>query len=480
MANPTNKNIPHGRSGVNMRAQGAGKPRGVRAKSASQSPDTAVLMSGGVDSAVAALLLKQQGVACAGVHLRLAGMGARLRLAGGGVGANPLSGGVGANPLSGGVGSNPPGGGVGANPPGGGMGSNPPGGGVGSNPPGSYVGEGVPDEADDARAVAAWLGMPFYVLDFRKEFEAEVIDRFVSAYLQGDTPNPCIGCNSRVKFGGFLRRAAAMGMDRVATGHYARVSHGEAGGRHLLRKGRDEAKDQSYMLFALTQEQLSCALFPLGNLTKRDTRELAEAHALANARKMDSQDICFVPDGDYGSFIEKRNALAEAAECGLHGNLGCAMPGDLGCTRPGTLGCARPGPLLDAQGRTVGLHNGAVRYTIGQRRGLGVALGYPAYVISKSIGDNRIVVGGEKDLYAKTLYASGVNLIAADRLPDAARVEAKSRYRQRAQPATAWQTGADELRVVFDEPQRALTTGQAVVLYDGDVVVGGGAISRVE
>ena len=378
------------RSRLRLRIDLHGTARSSGSSSAkSKPPDVAVLMSGGVDSSVAALLLRYQGVECAGVFLRLAESVAEMR---------------------------------------------------------------APDGADDARDVAAWLGIPFYILDFMDAFEKEVVDRFVSSYLRGDTPNPCIECNRRVKIGGFLGRAAAMGIARVATGHYARVSHGSEGGRHLLLKGMDDSKDQSYMLYALSQEQLARTIFPLGSLTKRESRELAEAHGLTNARKKDSQDICFVQDGDFRRFIEMRAK---------------------------DVGCAKPGLIVDAKGKELGSHRGAFRYTLGQRKGLGVALGYPAYVIGKSVEDNIVIVGGEQELYAKTLYATGINLIAAGRLVGATRVEARSRYRQRARPATAWQTGADELRVSFDEPQRALTPGQAVVLYDGDVVIGGGTIARV-
>ena len=307
-----------------------------------------------------------------------------------------------------------------------------------------------PDNADeDARTVAAALGMPYHWFDFFEDFQREVIGRFVEAYQNGLTPNPCVECNRQFKFGRFLQRALEMGFDAVATGHYVRVEHGQDGARHLLKKGMDASKDQSYALYRLTQEQLAHAVFPLGGLSKVQARALLTERGLSNASKKESQDICFVPDGDYAAFIRRHT--------------GCDCP---------------PGRFVGTDGQDLGEHRGLIHYTVGQRRGLGLPAESRLYALELRPEDNTVVVGREKELYKTEVMARNINLISVARLDEPMRVRAKLRYRHPEQPATVWQLDEDLLRVVFDEPQRAPAPGQAVVLYDGDVVVGGGTIDR--
>ena len=301
-------------------------------------------------------------------------------------------------------------------------------------------------DAEDAKAVADRLGMEHRVFEAASDFEEKVIRYFVDTYEAGGTPNPCIECNRTMKFSHMYRLAREQGCERIATGHYARVSRREDG-RWLLKKGLDVDKDQSYFLYVLTQEMLAYTLFPVGELRKEDVRRLAEENGFVNARKRDSQDICFVPDGDYASFI-------------------CAYTGR---TYP-------PGDFVDEQGRVLGRHEGMIRYTVGQRRGLGVSGGKPLYVCRKCAADNTIVLTDNERLFTDTLYADKLNLITEDSLRGPIRCRARIRYRHREQPATVTQVGEDRIRVVFDEPQRAVTVGQAVVLYDGDTVIGGGTI----
>jgi len=300
-------------------------------------------------------------------------------------------------------------------------------------------------DAEDARAVADRLGIPFYVFNFTDTFTEHVIDRFINAYQGGMTPNPCIDCNRYLKFERFLKRAEDLGLDSIATGHYARVQ--TEGGRHLLKKGADESKDQSYVLYAMTQRQLSATLFPLGGLTKSQVREIALEQGFLNAKKRDSQDICFAPDGDYAKFIEEHTGAE--FETGL---------------------------FIDFDGNILGKHRGIVHYTVGQRRGLGLSAEAPLYVCALNPEENAVVVGTDDQLFTQTLHARDINLIPVDKLDAPMRASAKIRYKHQEQPATVWQTGDDTLRVEFDEPQRAITKGQAVVLYDGDVVIGGGTI----
>ena len=306
---------------------------------------------------------------------------------------------------------------------------------------------GASDDLADARAVAERLGMPHQVLDCRTCFRERVIRPFAAAYEAGCTPNPCVDCNKYIKFGALLDYAKELGCDYLATGHYARIVYDNAKGRWLLARGEDHRKDQSYMLYGMTQRELAHTLFPLGALTKAEVRALALENGFGNARKRDSQDICFVPDGDYVGFMERYT--------------GKYYP---------------DGDFLDVNGNVVGRHHGAVRYTCGQRKGLGLALGAPVYVCGKDMEKNTVTVGPESELFKTTLIAGDFNWISIPELTAPMRVKAKARYRQVEQPATAYPLENGLVKVVFDEPQRAITRGQAVVLYDGDVVVGGGTI----
>lgn len=349
-----------------------------------------VAMSGGVDSSVAAYLLQQQGYACIGVTMRL------------------------------------------------------------------YENEtaGIPrghtccslDDVEDARAVAYDLGMPYYVLNFTEEFDEKVIRKFVQVYQNGGTPNPCIDCNRYLKFDHLLNRARELGCDYIATGHYVQRWQDE-NGRWGLRKNDDPGKDQSYVLYSLTQDQLAHTLFPLGGMHKDAVRAIAEEQGLCNARKHDSQDICFVPDGDYAAAVERLT--------GAH---------------------SEPGRFVDTQGKVLGTHRGIIHYTIGQRRGLGIAAEMPLYVCGIDVPRNEVVLGRNDDLFSTELDASGCNWISGD-VPDVPlRVTARIRYRQPEQPCTVTATGPDTVHVSFETPQRAITRGQAVVFYDGDTVLGGGTI----
>ncbi|MDR2160095.1 MAG: tRNA 2-thiouridine(34) synthase MnmA [Treponema sp.] len=302
-------------------------------------------------------------------------------------------------------------------------------------------------DVNDARNVAFNLGIPHYVLNFTDEFGDRVIRRFVETYERGETPNPCIDCNRFIKFNLLLLRARQIDFDYLVTGHYARIEEDAGGGRFLLRKALDTKKDQSYVLYCLTQEQLRALRFPLGGLTKEAVRRMAAERRFINAGKRDSQDICFVPAGNYGAFIEDYRGR-RAAE----------------------------GDIIGIDGRRLGRHRGLVRCTIGQRRGLGVAAGEPLYVTAKSTVDNTVTLGPEQSLYTRSLDARDLNLIACERIEGPLRVTVKTRYLQKEQAALAEQTGEDRLHLEFNEPQRALTPGQAAVLYDGDYVVGGGTI----
>ena len=303
----------------------------------------------------------------------------------------------------------------------------------------------------DARAVCEVLGIRHEVIDLMAGFEREVIRKFVEVYESGGTPNPCIDCNKFMKFGAFLDHAKNSGLERIATGHYARIEH-DASGRYLLRKAVDTSRDQSYVLYMMTQEVLSCVEFPLGGMMKADVRDMAGSLGFTNARKHDSQDICFVPDGDYASFIAEYT--------------GKSYP---------------PGDFVDVSGNVLGRHKGIIHYTAGQRRGLGVAAKSRLYVSAIDPAMNTVVLAseGEAGLYARGVVARDVNLIAYDELPGNFRAGVKTRYRQKEIAATVNQSGSDELVIEFGEVQRAPAVGQAVVMYDGDYVVGGGTISGV-
>ena len=308
--------------------------------------------------------------------------------------------------------------------------------------------ESQSSDVSDAKAVAERLNMPFHVLDFTAEFHRDVMENFVCCYEAGLTPNPCIVCNRYLKFGHLLEAARHLGCDYIVTGHYARIC--EENGRFLLKKAADPAKDQSYFLYSLNQHQLSHTRFPLGELTKEEARKIAEAQNFINARKKDSQDICFIPDGDYFAFLKQFTGKDYPA-----------------------------GDYLDMDGKVVGRHQGAVAYTRGQRKGLGLAMGRPVYVSSKDMQRNTVTVCDDAQLFSTTLLADDWNFFPFDTLTAPIRCKAKARSRMMEQPATVYPEENGVCRVVFDQPQRALTTGQAVVLYDGDRVLGGGTIREV-
>ena len=310
--------------------------------------------------------------------------------------------------------------------------------------------KGASGARSDAQTIAQRLGMPFYTLDASEAFRQQVVDYFVHSYEAGLTPNPCIQCNRHLKFSFFLDAALGLGYDSIATGHYATIQKDEATGRYLLCKAKDAAKDQSYFLACLNQHQLSHTYFPLGELTKEEARAIAQEQGFVNARKKDSQDICFVPDGDYVAFMKRYTGKEYPA-----------------------------GDYLDLSGKTVGRHCGAVCYTLGQRKGLGIALGAPVYVCSKDMKENTVTVGPESALFATTLMADSWNWFPFETLTEPIRVMAKARYRHIPQPATVYPENDAMAKVVFDTPQRAMTPGQTVALYDGDIVVGGGIITKV-
>ncbi|MCL2070209.1 MAG: tRNA 2-thiouridine(34) synthase MnmA [Treponema sp.] len=350
-----------------------------------------IAMSGGVDSSIAAFLMKQQGFDCVGITMKLfdnedIGLG-------GGKSCCSL------------------------------------------------------EDAKDARRAADSMGIPFYVNDFSGDFRNLVINRFIEAYQNGATPNPCIDCNRYIKFEKLLFRMKQLDMDYFATGHYARIEHNSQSGRYLLKKAVDETKDQSYVLYAMTQEQLAHTLFPLGSLRKAEVREIAKQQSFVNADKDDSQDICFVRNGDYAEFIERYSGIT-----------------------------CEDGNFVDMQGNVLGRHRGIIRYTVGQRRGLAISLNKPMYVHSKNIKDNTVTLCEDDGLFGRTLEAKDFNWIAFEQINSPIRVKAKTRYNQSEQWATAAQISDNTVRIEFDEGQRAITSGQAAVLYDGDTVLGGGTI----
>ncbi len=302
---------------------------------------------------------------------------------------------------------------------------------------------------EDARSVAERLGLEFYVFDAVDAFKSAVVNDFISCYEQGLTPNPCVVCNRHIKFSYLLDKALALGCDYIVTGHYAQVRQDENTGRYLLYKAVDEAKDQSYFLACLNQHQLSHIKFPLGGFTKAEIRQIAENQGFLTAKKKDSQDICFVPDGDFMGFI-------------------CRYTGKK----------YPEGEFLDLQGKSVGKHNGAIRYTLGQRKGLGLAMGAPVYVCGKDMAANTVTVGPEEALYTQTLVAEDWNWFPFPALTEPMQVMAKARSRHIPQAATVYPEENGQAKVVFDQPQRAVTPGQTVVLYQGDMVVGGGTITQ--
>lgn len=300
------------------------------------------------------------------------------------------------------------------------------------------------DDIEDARNIAVKLGIPYHVFNFKDDFEEKVIKKFIETYEKGGTPNPCIDCNRFLKFEKLMQRMYELKYDYVVTGHYADIEYKD--GRYYLKRGADRSKDQSYVLYSLTQEQLAHTLFPVGRYDKEEIRKIAEQQGFYNAHKPDSQDICFVPDGDYASFIERHT----------------------GNTYP-------KGDFVDTQGNIIGTHNGIIRYTIGQRKGLGIAAGKPVYVCQKDIQGNKIVVGDEENLMTDTVFADNFNWIyKKNKL--GLDCTAKTRYNMADRKCRAEICPDGKVKIVFDSPVRAVTSGQAVVLYDGDYVVGGGTI----
>ncbi len=337
-----------------------------------------IAMSGGVDSAVAAYMMKQQGFDCIGATMLLT--------------------------------------------------------------------DNTSTDAEDAAKIAATLGFKHYVLDLRDEFRKYVIDSFVNSYQRGDTPNPCIECNKHIKWDLMLKKAEEFGCDYLVTGHYARIEK-QPSGELLLKKALDDNKDQSYVLYNMTQSVLSKVLLPLGDYSKAQIREIAEQNGFINARKKDSQDICFVPSGDYAAFIEEYTGEK-----------------------------LKKGNFIDKDGTVLGQHSGVLRYTIGQRKGLGIALGKPQYVCEKSVRDNTVTLSDEADLFSLELKAVDFNWISGKAPSEPLHITARARYNQKEQPAVVYPISENSAKVIFSSPQRAITSGQSVVIYSGDTVLGGGII----
>jgi tRNA-specific 2-thiouridylase len=307
-----------------------------------------------------------------------------------------------------------------------------------------------PQAVTDARAVSHKLDIPYYLVDDAAEFQRQVIQYFADEYRAGRTPNPCVVCNEKLKFGTLIQRARKLGAEKVATGHFARVEWDATSGRHLLKRGRDPRKDQSYFLFSLRQDQLARVIFPLGELTKQDTREIARDCQLKTADKEESMEICFVPDKDYGKFLEDSRLVQR-----------------------------HRGDIVDREGRKLGEHDGIEFYTIGQRKGLGIAAGKPLYVVDLDPVNNRVIVGDESQLAADTFVMERCNWIPFEEPPASFQALAKIRYNHPGTPATVEPLAGGRARVKLSTPQRAITPGQACVLYQDDLVMGGGWISRM-
>jgi tRNA-specific 2-thiouridylase len=303
---------------------------------------------------------------------------------------------------------------------------------------------------EDANRVATVLGIPHYVVDFRREFEQNVIADFCREYARGRTPNPCIRCNQSIKFDLFLKRARRLGADFIATGHYARIAYARVSGRWFLKKGTDAGKDQSYFLYTLAQEELSRTLFPVGEYTKKEIRSLADKLKLPVAQKPESQEICFIPDLDYPGFLKKRCPEA-----------------------------FKPGLIVDLNGKVLGEHSGIVHFTVGQRRGMGIASPHPLYVLAIDAEKNLIIAGRNEGLYMRRLEASAMNWIFNEKPDEPITVQAKIRYKHAEAKARIIPKDSDRVLVEFDKPQRAITPGQAVVFYRRDLILGGGIIDRV-
>ncbi|MBE6784504.1 MAG: tRNA 2-thiouridine(34) synthase MnmA [Ruminococcaceae bacterium] len=303
------------------------------------------------------------------------------------------------------------------------------------------------EDIEDARKVASSLGMPYDVYDFKADFKGEVIDRFVKGYLNGETPNPCIDCNRYIKFSQILKAADKFDAKYISTGHYACIEYDKSSGRYLLKKGKYDLKDQSYVLYSLSQEKLSRLLLPVGELKKEDVRLIAEEYGFINSAKPDSQDICFVKNGDYVSFIENY--------CGKK------FP---------------EGNFVERSGKIIARHKGIIGYTVGQRKGLGIASTEPYFVLEKNVERNEVIIGRAEEQYQKTILVDDVNWIAFEKLTSPIKTAVKIRYRHKEVPATVSQFDENRILVEFDEPQRAPAKGQAAVFYDGEYVVGGGKI----
>lgn len=306
------------------------------------------------------------------------------------------------------------------------------------------------DTMDDARAVCHTLGIPHYVVNFRDQFEAAVTDNFISEYMEGRTPNPCVRCNTYIKWGVLLQKAEELGANKISTGHYARSFYDQSSGRYFLKRGKDANKDQSYALWGIRQLGLSKTLFPVGEYTKPEIREMARNLGLQTAEKKESQEICFIPDNDYNRYLQQQ--------------------------RPEITTELESGEVVDREGKNLGTHRGFPFYTIGQRKGLGIAFGEPTYVTEINAADNRITVGSNADLRHSGLIADNLNWIAIEKLDGEIVVEAKIRYNDAGAPAKVKTKSGDRVEVVFDEPQRAVTPGQSVVFYRDDVVIGGGVV----
>jgi tRNA-specific 2-thiouridylase len=325
------------------------------------------------------------------------------------------------------------------------------------------------DDVYDARRVAETLGIPYYVVNHEERFERDVVRPFVEEYLAGRTPIPCSLCNNHLKFDQLLIVAQQIGADKIATGHYAQVVFDGQDNRWLLKRPADRSKDQTYFLFGLTQEQLSRTLFPLGAMTKPEVRELARQHHLTIAEKPDSQEICFVPGGDYKRFLEAY--LVEQGDNPGRDAIAGEMVG-----REMLSGEMVGGEMVTTDGKVIGQHAGVHNFTVGQRKGLGVATGSPLYVIQIKNDTRQVVVGKDEELYSRTLSTHRVNLISTAELREPMRVAVKIRHKHQPAPAMIESTGPDQIQVTFDQPQRAITPGQGAVFYDGDIVVGGGWI----
>ena len=304
------------------------------------------------------------------------------------------------------------------------------------------------NDVEDARRIANKLGIPFYVLNFKDDFDKKVIRSFIEGYEKGITPNPCVDCNRYIKFELMHKFAEEQGQDFVVTGHYARTEYDSGSGRFLLKRAVDNRKDQSYVLFSLSQRQLEHTMFPLGEISKNEVREIAEAQGFDNAQKKESQDICFIPDGDYSAYIKNYT--------------GKIYP---------------EGNFVYKDGTVLGRHKGIIRYTIGQRKGLGLALPHPMYVCDKDIENNVVILGESEDLFSRNLEVYDFNWIACEAPKSDIRADVKIRYSQNANPARIIPLNEERVKIEFDEAQRAVTKGQVAVLYDGDVVIGGGIIA---